>query len=524
MIGARFKNAFRTLMVKENGGLSIFALVVLPAILMGIGVAIDLTSLNAQKRHVQARADLAALTAARRFDTAKISRKAAQNTHTRPGVWPFPLLPLDDDQIVFGTLSDDHHFSPTPTQHRLDGTNAVRVTATARPRFFVLGAFLAQDELMIARAATAAVRPRVGFALSNCLLSLNLFRGMLRPIVGAGLDTLCSGHGVRLRGFEFLGAVAAEADILQPGHTTYGDILDARIDASIIIGTALGQTITRRLGDIRLGDLLYLDRELRRTVVGSPLHELELAVSDIVFGSAEILGKRVVDLKLDIDLGPLAAADITVQVSDPRQIVMGAVPGDPDAVARTSQIRLHVNGVRLAGLAELSLIIDVANAAAHLSDDGVACSKAPEQSVAVFSPVEADLLQVSVRARALGLSLGGNTDHMDENGYRYEPVRRSVSFSRADYDHGTAKIFGPTTPGLTASLSNDLRRLIIDIIGDVLPGGLGRLVGGVLGLVGGVVGQLTTPVDQLVVALLDLKLAEARLDLLAIDCNARLAM
>nr|WP_281070724.1 pilus assembly protein TadG-related protein [Oceaniglobus trochenteri] len=514
----------RVLAHREDGGLSVFVMVMMPAIIIALGLAIDLTSLNAQKRHVQAKADLAALTAIRNFDTAPISRRAAQDTNARPGRWPFPMLPLPDGHVVFGHLSPDHHFAPASDQWRLDGMNAVRVTARARPHFFVLNAFLPEEELMIARAATAALKPRVSFALSNCLLSLNLFRDMLRPVLGASLDTLCSGHGLRLRGFEFLGLVAAEADILQPGHTTYGDVLDAQIDASTIMGTATGRTVSNLLGDIRLGDLIYLDEALRRTVIGSPIHEVELSVADIVFGSAEILGARVVDLGVNLDIGALAGADVLVQVSDPRQIVLSAVPGDPNAVARTSQIRLHITGVRLAGLVELNLIIDVANAAARLSDGGNACSESASQPVAVFSPVEADLLQVSISARALGLSLGGSTDHMDSEGYRYEPVSRSVSFTYGDYAQGRSKTFGPTTPGLTASLRQDLRHLLVDIIADVLPGPVGGLLGNVLGGLDRVVGLVGGPVDALLIGLLDLKLAEAQLDLLKIDCSARLAL
>ncbi len=402
--------------------------------------------------------------------------------------------------------------------------NAVQVTATSRPQFFVLDAFVDQEKLTIARRATAVLEPRVSFALSNCLLSLDLFRDMLRPILGGGLDVLCSGHGLRLKGLAFLDVVAVNANILQPGSTTYGDVLDAQIDAGTIIGTAMGRVAPFLDEAIRLGDLIYLDEGLRQTTIGSPVQDVDLNVADIVLGSAELLAKRVVDLKVDLDLGPLAGAEILLQVSDPRQIVLGAVPGDPDAIARTSQIRLHVNGVELAGLVEVDLTIDVANASARLSDQGAPCSTDRDQTVAVFSPVQADLLQVTVEARALGMTLWAVSDDMDEHGFRYDRVTRTMTFSHADLRDRQGKTFGPTTSGLTASLREDIRNLILGASSEILPGLVGDLLGRTFSNLDRSVALLGDPVDDLLTELVGLDLAEAELELLDVRCRFRLAI
>ena len=65
---------------QEDGIVSVLFVVLLPLLILAAGIAIDLSSIAAQKRYVQGQADLGALTAIRHFDTASEMRAAARKT------------------------------------------------------------------------------------------------------------------------------------------------------------------------------------------------------------------------------------------------------------------------------------------------------------------------------------------------------------------------------------------------------------------------------------------------------------
>lgn len=253
---------------------------------------------------MQARADLAALSGIRNFDSADSMRAAVRATLQQAG--SYTMVNEFDDAIIIGTLDSQHNFTPASDQSSLDGANAVRVTAASHPTLFALSPWLNPDELAVTRSATAAMQPRVSFALSNCLLSLDLLRGLLEPIVGANLDLLCAGHGLRVNALTVLEEIGLQANILEPGQTTYGDILDAQIDLGDVLTGVLGTVIPGGLGSVQLGDLLYLGGDLREVVVGSPVPAIEINAADLVFGSAELLYTNVANLSLGVDLGSVA--------------------------------------------------------------------------------------------------------------------------------------------------------------------------------------------------------------------------
>ena len=74
---------------------------------------------------------------------------------------------------------------------------------------------------------------------------------------------------------------------------------------------------------------------------------------------------------------------------------------DEDAVARTSQIRLSIEGAQVAGLLDLSLNLGVANATATLHEDGEHCSSNPDYRAAVFRPATASLIDLDLSVLGL---------------------------------------------------------------------------------------------------------------------------
>ena len=64
----------------QDGFLSVVMAILLPAMIMVAGIAIDLSDLNAQRKAVQSQADLAALSGVRNLSTASTTRAAAART------------------------------------------------------------------------------------------------------------------------------------------------------------------------------------------------------------------------------------------------------------------------------------------------------------------------------------------------------------------------------------------------------------------------------------------------------------
>nr|WP_255618461.1 pilus assembly protein TadG-related protein [Roseibaca sp. Y0-43] len=528
----------------QDGAITTIAVVLLPMILFAGGVAVDLSRLNAQKRHVQSQAELAALSAALNHGAKTDKVRAAWRTVSSTA--QHDLFDFGDANVILGTLGADG-FRPIPDQSDLYSANAVRVDVGTRARLLALRMFINDDDMAIQRSAIATLEPpRVSFALSNCLLNLRLLDPILRPVLGVQTDVLCSGRGVdtRVDVLPYLDALALEANLLTPSADplTYGQLLDMSIPASAVFSALTGNPVMNAPGEIRMGDILYLPPDLRALSVGAPLRGLSVDLSDIAFASAEILASRVADLEVGLDLGGFGTVAAALRIGDPRKIVIGAVPGDPNAVARTSQIELDLAELSIAGLFTLDLGVRVANASATLSTEGNACALVPSAEVAVFDPVDASLIDVTLSLRVLGLpggqaALGVAVDTVESR------ETRRVSFTRSDYSEAPIRIIAPTgaDPDQTAvdALRAGVASLLdtrADALGAETPsctGLLGCLLGGVSDLLSGILGSLTGAVvnvanavgaeGSLTNALLEdvvgLGIARAELELLDVRCS-----
>ncbi|WP_127901166.1 pilus assembly protein TadG-related protein [Solirhodobacter olei] len=448
----------------EDGVFSTSALILMPILLFAAAVAIDMTSLEAEKRYVQAQADMAAMTAIRNFSSAETMRDMARETiaaNTR-----YPTLPTPDSQIQIGALTNGV-FTAAADQGSVAGQNAVRVVVRAHGLLYLLNLFVPHANIVLTRSAVAIQDPRVSFALSNCLLEANLLRPILEPLIGAQVHVLCSGRGIdtAISGQGFLDALSTQASLLTPSgsDTTYGDILDAELPVASVLNAALGVPVSGGGQTIRLGDVIYMSPDLRKVRVGQPLPPMSLNVSDIVLASAELLGKRVADVDTTLTLPSVGEVQAKVTIGDPRQIVLGAVPGDPAAVARTSQIRLDLPKVKINHLFELSLSVHLANASARLTDRADACSWHQDDVVADFDPVRASLADVRIGARVLGVPLNSSgvgqiTDAVAP------PTQQEITFTRYQAENDPVRTLGPTIgpdiPGLTSRVLGSVATIL----------------------------------------------------------------
>ncbi|MGV8986971.1 MAG: pilus assembly protein TadG-related protein [Cypionkella sp.] len=536
----------------EGGVVSASFVILLPMLLLAAGIAIDLTSIEAEKRYVQAQADLAALTAIRHYDTAIDMRSMARRTIVANN--HYPTLPTPDIHIEIGA-ADMGGFQPAFDQYLTEGSNAVRVTVQAKAVVYIMQMFMDAEDLTISRIAVAAAQPRVSFSLSNCLLNADLLRPILEPLIGVQVDVLCSGRGIdaRISGKSFLESLSTQASLLTPSGSdqTYGDILNAELPVSSVLGAALGIPITGGGQTIRLADVIYLAPDLRNIRVGQPLPKLTLKASDIAFASAELLGKRVADVQAAVTLPSIGTVQAKVTIGDPRQIVLGAIPGDPNAVARTSQIRVELPAVNIANLFSLTLALDVANASARLSNKGATCSQNPGTVVAVFDPVKATLVDLDLKLQVLGLPLDLSSVGKVVDAVAHS-VQQSVSFTRAEATNAPVRTFGPTlavdvdalaseVDATVASMLTTANTLLAgkgsssglcsNIIGCALSGTLSPITS----LVNGILNKLTsaavkvanatglegTLTHSVIEDVLGLKVAQAQLELLDAGCADR---
>lgn len=547
----RLLTRFRTAARDERGAITALVLVLMPALLFAAALAIDLSDINAQRRHTQAQADLAALSAARNLHTAQAARAAARATVVANDT--YPAHGLADDQIVFGRFRGGR-FLPLPDQSSAAGAEAVQVTVRAPVDVYLLGLFMDTSAFTVVRSATAAVEtPRISFALGNCLASLRLLRPILEPLIPVGLDVLCSGRGIdaEVALFPELTELAARFDLLTPSGepATYGDVLDAELPVSAVLETLLGRSLPWDGRTVRLGDAIVLAEGLDRATVGAILPSARIQLSDLVLATAELLAQRVADVRLGVDLGAAGTVQASLAVGDPRRIVVGMAPGDPEAYARTAQIELRLPELSILNLFKLRLRVGVANASARLTGGATSCSVPGDTEVAVFDPVDANLIEIEMETQVLGLPNGHELLGLQVDTVEDRQTRR-IAFTRSDYEIYPTAILAPTGQYTSDTLGTTLRRGVSDMLersrreidaaraAPSCSGLLGCVVGGLTasvrnilsGLSSSLVGTVAnvlnvlgaegTLTNAILSGIVGLDLARAELTLLDIGCGA----
>lgn len=382
---------------KDEGGVINVLLVVLLPVLIGIaGIAIDLSALNDQRRYVQHAADAGALAGIRQLGSAAEMRQAVRDTVAQNTRFKTDNIP--DTDIVLGNMVSGQ-FRPLINQNDGIAADALEVTVRSPSKLMLLSLFVKDDRQELARSARAAAQPRVSFGLSNCLLQTRLFRNVLQPILGTDLDVLCAGRlaATRLDVAQFLGGVALDANLSSASGSdaTYGDILDALVDPSRLMARAVGRSLPLSGRLVRLGDVIYMPDDLKRIRLSRPFPPISVGAQDIVMASAHLLMAQIVDTSVNVQLGGIQA-NLSAKVGDPGQIVIGARPGDPLAVAKSAQIDVVVGPINILDVIALHLDLKVANASAHLTAEGGTCAREPSSVIAIFDPARASVLDLSL--------------------------------------------------------------------------------------------------------------------------------
>ncbi|WP_172975638.1 MULTISPECIES: pilus assembly protein TadG-related protein [unclassified Roseivivax] len=423
---------------REEGGISVLSLLMLPVFLIVLALGLDFVLLNANRKHVQSQADLAAISGALNLESRAESMEAIRASVAVNDF--FEAGRVHDDDIAFGTFATSGSFTPLSdavidhSPHLVEG---VRVDVTGDAPFSLLSRYLDVDGFAFSRSATAIRQPRVSFALSNCLLSLELYKQALAGIAGLDTDVLCSGEGVRVNAVELFSALAVEGDALNYS-STYGDVLDAEFEVSELLSAVLGRSVPPIGDTLRLGDMIYMPSDLRRLTIGSPIDGIEISAADLVFGAVELLGDRLLDAALEIDLEPQGRVSAHLHVGEPRKIVVGARPGDPNARARTSQISLLIEGSDLLSLTGLKLKVEIASAEAQLAAKSEVCSRDTNRIAVHFDPVQVDLVDigVSLSTPLLPISVTDLTAYVPLLG---RERKEALRFSQDEIDRGARK-------------------------------------------------------------------------------------
>lgn len=486
----------------ESGSVTAGTTVLFPGILIGIAMLFDLLLLNNHRSHLQAQADLAALEAARYTTDAGTALRQARNSVRLNDA--FSATPPAPGQVTLGRWEDG--------SFEIDGgsplrPNAARVEVASTAKTNLTALLKRGFDKPIARQATALADERVSFALSNCLASLSLLQGALRPLLGSDLDLLCSSAALSLRTDLLLETLALDLD----APLTYGDVLDAEIGLARLWSLALGANVPVPPGTIRLGELLHLDEASRELTLGAGLPGGRVAGADLVFASLELMGRNGLDLDFSADLGPLANLPVRLTVLEPRRIVSNAEPGAPGAYAETAQIRLAVDGLDLLGLVQLDLDLRVAQASARLGPEGSICRPPGTHPAARFVPVESGLAGLEVALSAGGLTL---TDEIE----LVATGTRSLSFSAQEVEQRVSKRVAPRIDGTAQSAAHQAT----DLLGQLAPDGLTSAVGGLLSGVASLATPLETLLGQVVHDFVGLAIAPASLTVLEANCTIRL--
>jgi uncharacterized membrane protein len=403
----------------DSGGMSVLMVFLIPAFILIFAAAIDLTKLNAQRKYVQAQADLAALSAVRRLPDAPDARMVATDVVSRNPM--YGAVRMRQDNVEFGTFRAGVGLVPGADQHARRGLDAVGVTVVSRWDPILLDAFFPDDDLWVTRRAVAARRDVATFTLRNALLLADTRRSVLDNVLGDTLRVdaaLLSYEGLSTSQITAgtltdIASAQAGADLL-----TFEDVLDAELSyagflsrlagAGLVPASAVGGASP---GTFRLGDVLSVAPGSTGATWNPRLPDLSLSMFDLLFAIANLsgdTGHHRVSVATGLTAAPLADARIALNLVDPGVTVHGPVNATQPLRAEVAQIQISVSG-SLAGLVRLELDAGAAVAEAWLTDLDCRASQ-PDDIVA---RLQLRTAPAELRVTAGLLAGAGNTGRSD---------------------------------------------------------------------------------------------------------------
>lgn len=389
--------------------MAVFFIILIPAVLLIGGLAVDISQLNAQKLFLQGQADLAAQSAAARLSDLDQARARAQETVSLNDQYGEVLL--DEDDVIFGSYAPETGFDPTaPT-----GVNAVKVSVSMPWYAFLWSAIVPSSPNLITRSAVAmSGPPHAAFTLRNRLLTVDTDESpLLDPIADALVGE--NGLGVDLEAIGYAGLATTNVEInelvdlvslgISGDVVTFDDLLNASIATADLVealllaaGADLSAYTAAVSSNTSLGRLLELSPSLINLNVDDPLPDLEIGLADMLTVAAGLANSDPSErLSADIalPLGPLADVHVETGLIRAPVTFVGPVSDETPLTGEISQVDLSVEA-QLAGLLDLSLDLSAANATATLTELNCAASE-PDDIIATF--------EVTSGPASLGLGL-----------------------------------------------------------------------------------------------------------------------
>lgn len=515
----------------NRGATGIIVAGAMPALIGLAAFAVDVGSVELQRRRLQGMADDAAIAAAADIPNARSRAMTAAGQAGMSGqidVASTPGTYLATAPLVNGSRFAAGGSVPNAVQ--------VKLTTTA-PTFFA--AIFGQRGVSISRSAVAARIDQASFTIGSRLAGLD--GGILNSLLGA-----LTGGRVALSVMDYNSLASAQVDLVgftdqlrvaaNLGNMSRRQLLDTQITGSQALNAAANATTDaaaaaalRLLASAATGPGAKLSPLIDLGALGDSdsggtgivkVNALALATALAQHTSA----KHLIDLDLGITLPGLTNTSLKIAIGDrPQNAPWITLTGNGQPIIRTAQTRIYlrtrVSATSLTGLSglvdiDIPVFAELAGAQARLSS--MQCSGSSRSTTleaktdpAIAAIASADVSQFSDFTRPVPLSTAKLVDTLlvDVNGYakldlgQAEPWQ-SVSFSQAEIDAGTAKTVSSSTAvqGVTASLISNLQ-LSVGIAGliSLNTGGLTAALGsqlqllaptldGVINLVTGTVG------------------------------------
>lgn len=503
------RRLLRRLIRDRKGGTGVIVAGAMPALIGATAFAVDLGSVELQRRQLQGVADDAALMAAANLSgargqataaVAQAGMRAQVDVATETGIYDVT------NDLVNGTRFVSGGADP----------NAVRVTlSTTAPTFFA--AFFGTRGVAISRSAVAARMDQASFTIGSRLAALD--GGLLNAYLGG----LTGGH-VSLSVMDYQALAAADVDLVgftdalrvtaDLGDGSRASLLDTQITGAQALSAAANATTNAAAATAlralaaacsgpgaKLSPLIDLGALGDTDTGGTGLikvNALQLATAL----AQQTSGTHTIDIDLGASVAGLTGTTLKVALGErPQSAPWITLTGNGQPIVRTAQARVYlrsrVSGVALTGITGLAdidipIFTELAGAEARLSDlhcagDSRRATLEARTAPAIAALASADTSRFSDFSRAVPLSSAKIVDTLlvDVNGYAKVDLGQSepwqtVTFSQSDIDSRTAKTISSSTAvqGVAASVTQNLQ-LSVSVAGllSLNTGSLAQAVG-----------------------------------------------
>lgn len=401
----------------EAGAVGILVALLLPVLLGFAAFGTDYGAFVLDRQTLRGAVDLAALSAAAHAgDEAAAARRAIERNGQDPG----------GAEIVLGAVETGADGRATFVPGKPGGAVLVRLRKRT-PIFF--SALFLKEAPVIEASAVAVAQPLVSLSAGSTLAAVSggLTEQLTQGLLGARLDLSVLGHAGLVRSrITASGLLEAVAELAGAATGTVGALLDREVEVRLLLrAVALATTregeasaaadVSRLAGDlaradarIRLGDILALPGEVRDLRIATPSAYLaaRLSVASIL-GAALTRHDEGTALRAGIDLKPLAALPIEVQVGEAMRRSRAAAVGGPGASVETAQVRARLRLQAATALdgrnGLLDLPVELMVAGGRATATAATCSSDPARrlvSVEVLPSVAR--LEITEPAGALG--------------------------------------------------------------------------------------------------------------------------